>query len=176
MRTRKMTTFTSHLAHTVRGFPYTLQATPIAFTEEPQSMLVLRGTTVSLSCNTTILQSNNYRLPELKWRFNGQLLNGSHPKHFWIHTYSSNNRSELTIMGVSQRDSGYYECVALDGYHLLEGGEPAYIYTVASQRAQLKVIGKFDIVMSTIPQVAVIRYLLCISSASSPTVTMGVVV
>ena len=107
-------------------------------------MSVLRGTTVSLSCNTTILQSDNYRLPELKWRFNGQLLNGSHPTHFWIHTYSGNSRSELTIMGVSQRDSGYYECVALDGYHLLQGGEPAYIYTVASQRAQLKVIGKFD--------------------------------
>ena len=100
-------------------------------------MSVLRGTTTSLSCNTTILQNSNYKLPELRWRFNGQLLNGSHLQ------ITNNSRSVLTIVGVSQSDSGYYECVAFDGYHLLEGGEPAYIYIVASQRAQLKVIGKF---------------------------------
>ena len=129
------------LAHT--AFPYTLQATPIAFAEEPNSMSVLQGTTVSLSCNTTILQNSNYRLPELIWRYNGQLLNGSHPSHFQIRTHPSNSRSELTIMGVSQEDSGYYECVAFDGYHLLEGGEASYFYIIASQRAQLKIIGKF---------------------------------
>ena len=46
-------------------------------------------------------------------------------------------------MRVSQEDSGYYECVAFDGYHLLEGGEASYFYVIASQRAQLKIIGKF---------------------------------
>ena len=46
-------------------------------------------------------------------------------------------------IGVSQEDSGYYESVAFDGYHLLKGGEASYFYIIASQRAQLKIIGKF---------------------------------
>jgi hypothetical protein len=132
------------LAHT--AFPYTLQASPIAFTEEPESMSVLQGTTISLSCNTTILWNDNYRLPELIWHYNGQLLNDNHPSHF-IRTHPNNSRSELTIMGVSQENSGYYECVARDGYHLLEGGEASYFYIKASQRAQLQVIGEFPILI-----------------------------
>ncbi len=56
-------------------------------------------------------------------------------------------------MGVSQENNGYYECVARDGYHLLEDGEASYFYIKASQRAQLQVIGKFSI----LPKLIVIR-------------------
>ena len=48
-------------------------------------------------------------------------------------------------MGVSQENNGYYECIARDGYHLLEGGDASYFYIIASQTARLKVIGKFAI-------------------------------
>ena len=107
-------------------------------------MSVLQGTTVTLSCNTTILWNDNYQLPELIWRYNGQLLDGNHPSHF-IRTHPNNSRSELTITGVSQENNGYYECVARDGYHLLEDGDASYFYIIASQAAQLKVIGMFAI-------------------------------
>lgn len=145
-------------------------------------MSVLQGTTVSLSCNTTILQNSNYRLPELIWRYNGQLLNGSHPSHFHIRTHPSNSRSELIIMEVSQEDSGYYECVAFDGYHLLEGGEASYTYIIASQRAQLKIIGKFVSILYTLGGSNQGNVLLPPISPGpqslrgSPTVTMWVVV
>ena len=94
-------------------------------------------------------------LPELMWRFNGQLLNGDQPSRIQIRNHPSNRWSKLTIWGVSQEDNGYYECVVRDGYHSLNDGEASYFYVITSQRAQLKVIGRFI----TIPQgqVLVIR-------------------
>ena len=131
--------------HTHTAFPYTLQEIPIKFTEEPKSKSVLAGTTVTLSCNTTILNSSYYRLPELTWRFNGQLFNNSQLAHFTISTLPDNSRSELKIVGVSQIDGGVYECVVSDGYHVLDSGEVAYITVTSSQRAHLEIIGKCDI-------------------------------
>ena len=105
--------------------------------------MVLAGSTVTLNCNTTILPSNDYKLPELHWRFNGELLNRNLPQ-FMVTTLSDNSQSELRIVGASQRDSGYYECVVFDGYHVLENGEVAYLTVTSSKRANLTVVGKYS--------------------------------
>lgn len=95
-----------------------------------------------MNCNTTILASNDYKLPELHWRFNGELLNSSLPQ-FMVTTLPNNSQSELRIVGASQRDSGYYECVVFDGYQVLENGEVAYLTIISSKRAILEVVGKY---------------------------------
>ena len=128
--------------HAHAAFPYTLQDTTIKFTKEPESKSVLAGGTVTLSCNTTILDSNNYLLPELLWRFNGHLLNNTLPSHFTVNTLPGNTRSELTIDRISQQDGGYYECVVYDGYHVLESGKDVYVTVTSSSKAELEVIGR----------------------------------
>lgn len=59
-----------------------------------------------------------------------------------VSTLPDNSQSELKIVGTSQKDSGYYECVVFDGYHVLEDGEVAYLTVVSSKRAILEVVGK----------------------------------
>lgn len=126
------------------GFPYTLQETPIKFTEDPESKSVLAGTTVTLSCNATIVQSTSYKSPELLWRLNGRVIGNSTSVTTTITTQPNSRKSQLTIARVSASDSGYYECIVYDGYHLLDNGETANLTVTSSQRAKLEVIGMLN--------------------------------
>ena len=56
-----------------------------------------------------------------------------------VTTLANNSQSELRIVEASQRDSGYYECIVFDGYHVLENGEVAYLTVIYLKQKKTRV-------------------------------------
>jgi hypothetical protein len=125
-------------------YDFAVQPKPIEFLRIPESQTVVAGETVRLSCNITIIKlDNNYPVPHLVWRFNGTTIRqpAAAPKeNDKARGYFS---SELVIESASEADSGFYECVAVDGKRRRDWtGNGSHI--ISSPRADVQVVSLDD--------------------------------
>ena len=91
-----------------------VQPHPVQFNEEPHDWTVTEGTSVSLTCNTTVVKVIGYidedttPLPQIRWFHNDVMINST--DHFTIINYGVDT-SILTIKNVTSLEQGEYHCV-----------------------------------------------------------------
>ena len=91
-----------------------VQPHPVQFNEEPHDWTVTEGTSVSLTCNTTVVKVIGYidedttPLPQIRWLHNNVMINST--DHFTIINHGIDT-SILTIRNVTSLEQGEYHCV-----------------------------------------------------------------
>ena len=94
---------------------FVVQPYPVQFNEDPHNWTITIGASVSLTCNTTVVQMIGYineditPLPQIRWFHNNVMISNS-TNHFTINSYGIDT-SILTITNVTLLEQGEYHCV-----------------------------------------------------------------
>ena len=111
---------------------------PVVFLQQPQSLVILKGSSASLTCRARVEYlgrlihiHSEYSLPVITWSINGAIpgIDGNYE-----------NRTEGTST-LLVSDSGYYQCIATDG--IAYGTEEGHYVTV-SNRARVDAVDNND--------------------------------